>query len=126
MVIVKIVGSGRKVISVPVCFLFLRSPMTVSFCVVSPALERHVIDLAVARDFHLEPIRKRVHALGADAVQAAGKFVRALPEFSARVQVRQHQLDGRHLELGMHVHGNAAPVVLDRAGAVDMQRDINA
>ena len=32
----KIVGSGRNVISVPVAFLFLTSPMTSSFCVVFP------------------------------------------------------------------------------------------
>jgi hypothetical protein len=33
---VKIVGSGRNVISVPVVFLFLTSPMTVSLSVVLP------------------------------------------------------------------------------------------
>jgi hypothetical protein len=33
---VKIVGSGKKVISVPVFFLFLTSPMTPSFSVVFP------------------------------------------------------------------------------------------
>ncbi len=44
----KMVKSGRKVIFVPVCFGFLVSPMTVSFCVVTPALERHVVDLPVA------------------------------------------------------------------------------
>ena len=36
VVIVKIVGSGRNVMSVPVCFLFFTSPMTSSFCVVLP------------------------------------------------------------------------------------------
>ena len=34
--IVKIVGSGRNVMSVPVVFLFFSSPMTFSFCVVLP------------------------------------------------------------------------------------------
>jgi len=36
VVIVKIVGSGKKVMSVPVVFLFLTSPMTVSLSVVFP------------------------------------------------------------------------------------------
>src|SRR5207253_10578015 len=36
VVMVKIVGSGRKVISVPVFFLFLISPITLSFSVVLP------------------------------------------------------------------------------------------
>ncbi len=36
VVIVKIVGSGRNVISVPVVFLFFSSPMTLSFSVVFP------------------------------------------------------------------------------------------
>jgi len=36
VVIVKIVGSGRKVMRVPVIFLFLSSPMTLNFSVVFP------------------------------------------------------------------------------------------
>src|SRR5437764_5559779 len=34
------------------------------------ALERHVVNLALARDFDLEPIRERVGAFGADAVRS--------------------------------------------------------
>ena len=88
--------------------------------------ECHVIDLAVARHLHLEPVGKRVHAFRPDAVQPSGKFVGALAELSARVQIRQHQLDRRHLELGMDIHRNASPVVLDRARSIDMQGDIDA
>ena len=114
VVIVKIVGSGRKVISVPVFFLFLTSPMTLELLRRLAALEGHVINLAVARDFDLEPIGKRVDAFRADAVQTAGIFVGALAEFSARVQIRQDQLDRRHLEFRMHVDRNAAAVVAHR------------
>ena len=49
------------------------------------ALEGHVINLAIARDFDLEPIRERVGAFRTDAMQAAGIFVRPLTEFSAGV-----------------------------------------
>ncbi len=84
-----------------------------------------MVNLGVTRDLHFEPIGKRVDALRADAVQTAGIFVSALPEFSARVQIRQHQLDGRHVELRMHVDRNAAAIVANRDRAVDMDRDVD-
>ena len=84
------------------------------------ALERHVVNLAVARDFDFEPIRKRVDAFGADAVQAAGIFVGALAEFSARVQIGQDQLDRRHLQFRMNVDRNAAAVVAHGDRTIDM------
>ena len=84
----KISASGMKVMSVPV---FFDLPMTSSrFRRLAP-LEFHVIDLLVARDFDLKPFAHRVHALGADAVCAAGKFVAALAVFAAGMQRRQHQ-----------------------------------
>src|SRR4029077_18065159 len=49
--------------------------------------ESHMIDLAVARYFHLEPYRKRVRAFRAYAVETAGIFVGALSKFSASVQI---------------------------------------
>ena len=75
------------------------------------AREFHVINLAIARDFHLEPVRKRVDAFGADAMQPTGVFVCSLPELAARVKVRKHQFDRRHFPLRMHVHGNPTPVI---------------
>ena len=89
------------------------------------ALEGHVINLAVARDFDLEPIGKRVDAFRADAVQTAGIFVSALAEFSARVQIRQDQLDRRHLEFRMHIDRNAAAVVAHGNRAIDVNRDVD-
>ena len=90
-----------------------------------PALEAHVIDLSVARDLDLEPIGKRVDALCADAVQATGVFVGALPKFSAGVQIREYQFDGWHLELRMHVDRNTAAVVADGNRAVDVHNDLD-
>ena len=109
----------------PVFFLFLSSPMTSSFLRGLPALETHVIDLAVARDLDLEPIGERVDAFRADAVQAAGIFVGALAEFAAGVQIRQHELDRRHLEFRMHVDRNAAAVVADGNRAIDVNGDFD-
>ena len=89
------------------------------------ARELHRVDLAVARDLDLEPVRERIDALGADAVQAAGVLVGALAELAARVQVGQHQLHRRHVPLRMHVHRDAAPVVADGHRAVHVDRDLD-
>ena len=92
------------------------------------ALEGHVINLAVARDFDLEPVGERVDAFGADAVQAAGIFVGALAELAARVQIGQDQLDRRHFPFRMNIDRNAAAVVAhgDRAIDVDGHVDLVA
>ena len=58
-------------------------------------------------------------------MQAAGIFVGALAEFSARVQIRQHQFDGGHFPLRVHVHRNASSVVFDRNAIIYMNRNIN-
>ena len=58
-------------------------------------------------------------------MEPAGIFVGALAELAAGVQIRQHQLDGWHFELRMHVDGNAAPVVPHRNRTVDMDGHFN-
>ena len=120
VVIVKIVGSGTKVMSVPVVFLLLDFADDFEFLRGFPALEAHGVNFSVARNLDLEPIGKRVDAFRADAVQTAGVFVSALPEFSAGMQIRQDQLDGRHLEFRMHVDRNAAAVVTNGNRAIHM------
>src|SRR5687767_4666360 len=87
-----------------------------------PARKAHMMHLAIARDFHLEPLRKRIHALRPDAVQTAGIFIGTLPEFSARVQIREHQLNGWNLPLWMNVHRDPAAIVPDRHRTVDVDR----
>jgi hypothetical protein len=86
--------------------------------------EAHLVDLPPAPHLGLEPLRHRVHALGADAVQAPGDLVRPLPELAARVQVGEHELEGRYLVHGMRVHRDAAAVVLDRARPVEVDGDL--
>ncbi len=90
-----------------------------------PALESHVVNLAVAGDLHLEPIGERVDALRADAVQTAGVFIGALPEFAAGMEIGQDEFDGRHLELGMHIDRNTAAIVAYRNRAIDVNRDVD-
>ena len=79
-----------------------------------------MINLALARDFDLEPIGERVDAFGADAVQAAGIFVGALAEFSARVQIGQDQLHRRHFPFRMNVDRNAAAVIAHGDRTIDV------
>ena len=119
---VKMVGSGLKVISVPVP---LDLPMTVELLRGDAARELHGIHLAVARHFHLEPVREGVDALGADAVQAAGILVGALAKLAARVQVGQHQFHRRHLPFRMHVHRDAAAIVTDGNRTVHVDSDFD-
>src|ERR1051326_7127648 len=88
-----------------------------------PALEPHVIDLSLALDLGLEPLAHGVHAFRADALQAAADRVRALAELASGVEIGEHEFERGHLELRVHVHGNAATDVLDRDGAVDVDRD---
>src|SRR6184192_3099555 len=89
------------------------------------ALERHVVNLALARDFDLEPIREGVGAFRADAMQAAGIFVCALTEFSASVEIGQHQFHRRHFPFRMNIDWNAAAVVAYRNAFIDVYRYFN-
>jgi len=84
-----------------------------------------VIDLLVARDFHLEPFAHRVDAFRTDAVRAAGKLVAALPVFAAGMQRRQNQLHARQAGFLVDVHGNPAPVIVDGNGTVHMDRHLD-
>ena len=58
-------------------------------------------------------------------MEAAGDLVGALAEFSAGVEVGEHELEGRDLVDRVGVDGDAAAVVLDRAGAVEVDRDLD-
>src|SRR5690606_14347066 len=87
--------------------------------------EVHAVLVAVALDVDLEPARQRVDHAHADAVQAAGEGVVAVVELAARVQPGQDQFDAGDLLLGVHVHGHAAAVVGNLAGAVGEQDDLD-
>ena len=71
---------------------------------------------------------ERVHAGDTDAVQSAGNFVGRGVELSARVQHGHHDLRrGQTLAINIHlVGGNAAAVVDDGDGVVDVNGDVDA
>ncbi len=83
---------------------------------------------AVAPYLDVQLLTERVDATDADAVQAAGDLVVGGVELAARVQLGQHHLDGGHLlAVGDHVvDRNAAAVVDDGDGVVDVDGDVDA
>ena len=91
-----------------------------------PSLKSHVVNIPVPGYFHLEPIRKSVNTLGSHPVQPARIFVCALAKLAARVQVRQHQFNRRHVEFWMHIHGDTASVIPDGARAIHMDSHLDA
>ena len=85
----------------------------------------HLVDLAAAPHLGLEPFGDGVDAFCADAVQPAGHLVGALAELSAGMEVGQDELQRGNLVDRVRVDGNAAAVVLDRAGAVQVDGDLD-
>ena len=83
--------------------------------------------MAVLGHLHFQPFRERIDGLDADAVQAAGHLVaRIAAEFSARIDLGKDDLDRGNALLGVDLGGDPAPVVLDGAGAVRVDRDVHA
>ena len=120
-IVSKICGSGLNVTLVPrLCVV----PVTSSVARRSPALVALLVDVAVAPDFEVEPLRQRVDDRHADAVQAAGHLVAVVVELAAGVQHGQHDFGGR-LAAGVPIDGNAAAVVDDGDRVVDVDRDVD-
>ena len=92
------------------------------------AAEAHGMRLAAAVDLDVEPRGQRVDHRGADAVQPAGRGVRAAAELAARVQAGHHDLDAADARSRLDVDRDAAPVVahLDRAVSVQVDLDPGA
>lgn len=89
----------------------------------------HLPGKAVTPDLNVELFRERIDATHTDAVQTSGDLVVRGIELAAGVQHRQHDLHGRHGLAGgqrLVVDGDAAAVVDDRDGVVDVDRDIDA
>ena len=83
-------------------------------------------DVTVAADLDVEALRQRVDHRHADAVQAARHLVPgAVAELPARVQHREHDLDGGALLLRHHGDRDAAPVVGDADGVVGVDHDLD-
>ena len=89
----------------------------------------HLPGKAVAPDLDLERFTQRVDAGDTDAVQAARDLVVGGVELTASMQHREHHLHRGHGLAGgqgLVVDRNAATVVDDRNGVVDMDGDIDA
>ena len=83
--------------------------------------------LSISRDRELEPLRKRVDAGNAHAVQAARDLVAVLVELAARMQHAHHDFGRRTLGFVLVVEfdadRNTSAVVGDRDRVVRMDRD---
>ena len=82
--------------------------------------------LALTADLQLEPFRERIDDRYADTVEAAGNLVGGMLELAARVEHGEDDLGRRLARLLVGVHGDAASVVADGAGAVRVQDDLDA
>ena len=71
----------------------------------------------------MESLGESVDATDADAVQAAGDFVSIGIELTAGVQFGEHNLSGRHPFFGVHIDRDAAAVIDDGEGVIDMNGD---
>src|SRR6185312_16938385 len=82
---------------------------------------------SIAPDFQIQLFTQRVHAGNADAVQSAGNFVCGRIELAARMQLGHHDLrGGNFFAVNVHcVHGNAAAVVNDGDGIIQMNGGFN-
>ena len=85
------------------------------------------VRLAVAVDLELKPLRERVHARDAHAVQAARDFVAVVVELAARMQFGEGDFGGRALGLVLVVEldgrRDAAAVVDHAHRVVHVDRD---
>ena len=70
-----------------------------------------VVDLSVAVDFNLQPLRKCIDHRNTNAVKSTGNLVALFVELSAGVKCSEYHFDRRFFLSGMNVHGNTAAVV---------------
>ena len=98
--------------------VFFRAPVGL------PLLEAHLPLRAVAPHGGRQLARQRIDDAGADAVQAARRLVVAGLELAAGVEHREDHLERALLRLRVHIHRDAAAIVLDgdRRGVL-VQRD---
>jgi hypothetical protein len=87
--------------------------------------EAHRVRLAAAVHLDVQPPRQRVDHGGADAVQAAGRDVRAAAELAAGVQLGEDHLDAGQTGLGLCVDRDAARDVVNLHRPVRVERDVD-
>ena len=117
-------GSGRKVILRAGFAPALARALQGSFAACA-AGEFLLPGVAFAPDFQLQPLGESVDAGNADTVQSAGDFVAFGIELAAGVQLGHHDFSRRDALLFVHVHGNAAAVIDDRHGIIDVNGDVD-
>ena len=86
--------------------------------------ETHLVNLATAPNLGFEPFGDGVDAFRADAVEAAGDLVGAFAELTASVKIGENEFECGDVIGRMDVDGDAAAVVFDRAGAVEVDGDL--
>ena len=118
----KISSSGQKVILVPV---FLVLPTCLSLASGDAALVALGVDPAVALDLEVEPLGQGVDDRDADAVEAAGDLVGLVVELAAGVEHGHDDFGRGLLLLLVHLDRDAAAVVDDRDGVVDVDEDVD-
>src|ERR1700722_17981048 len=84
------------------------------------------IDFAVPGHLRLKPLRQGIDAFGADAVQTTGELISSLTKLAPGVQVSEHQLNGGHLKLRMHLNRDTSSVIADRDRSIDMNVHIDS
>jgi len=85
-----------------------------------------LVDFSLPLDLETKPLRKRVHAGHADAVEPAGDLIGGILELAACVQLGHHYVDGVHpLNGRVRADRYSAPVVLDGNGIVDVDDELN-
>ena len=84
-----------------------------------------LVNLVVAVDIDNHVVAEGVHAADTHAVQTAGDFVAVLVELAAGVQHRHDNLEGRAVFFLVHVHGDAAAVVLHGDAVVGVDQHVN-
>ena len=89
------------------------------------ALVALVIHVSIAPHFDFQPLAQRVDARDADAVQPARNLVAVVVELAAGVEHRENDFHGRFLLRGVHVHRDAAPVVVHRNRTVRVHLDLD-
>ena len=82
-----------------------------------------LVSSTIATDSGDSPFGKRGHSLGTHAVQTGGGFVGAFVEFGSCPDGGHNHLEGRLTRLGMHINRDAAAVIEDEDGIVDI--DLN-
>ena len=83
------------------------------------------VDAAVALDLEVEALGQGVDDGDADAVETAGDLVGLVVELAAGVEDGHDDLGGRLLLLLVHLDRDAAAVVDDRHGVVDVDEDVD-